>query len=157
MQARINLYAFHCIDSSGALECAGHTIGIWLCVGQRLIEPTDRVSHTRHNFIEGTLIVACTTKSPIVARALKELRFPKTNFVEGEWWTIHDKRGRCLGRVDGDEFIVGPTRILYSSKDLAIYSTEVPAAYVADIEGDRAISPQGDVLFRFVRSSRFRA
>lgn len=75
--------------------------------------------------------------------------------IEGGWWTIHNSRGRCLGRVDGDEFIVGPTRILYRIQGLAIYSAEVPASYVADIEGDRAITPQGDVLFRFVRAWRF--
>lgn len=75
--------------------------------------------------------------------------------IEGGWWIVQDTMGSCFGRIEGDEFIVGATRILYRIQGGTIYSTEAPASYVADIEGDRAVTPQGDVLFQFVRACSF--
>ncbi|CAB5673770.1 Uncharacterised protein [Delftia tsuruhatensis] len=76
--------------------------------------------------------------------------------IEGGWWSVHSKNGRFIGHIQGDEFIVGSTRILYRISGNSIYSTEVPASHIADISNKQAITPDGNILLRFLKASRNR-
>jgi len=76
--------------------------------------------------------------------------------IEGGWWKAYTKNGRYIGIIEGDEFIVGKTRILYRISKNKLYSTEVPPSLIADISEKQAITTNGEILLKFSKTTRER-
>lgn len=76
--------------------------------------------------------------------------------IEGGWWKAYTKNGRYIGIIEGDEFIVGKTRILYRISKNKLYSTEVPPSLIADILEKQAITTNGEILLKFSKTTRER-
>lgn len=72
--------------------------------------------------------------------------------IEGGWWNVHSENGSYIGKIQGDEFIIGTKRILFRINNNNIYNTEVPSRHIAQILDNRAITPNGNLLMYFLNS-----
>ncbi|MBJ2143821.1 hypothetical protein [Delftia acidovorans] len=74
--------------------------------------------------------------------------------IEGGWWKAYTKNGRYVGHIEGDEFIMGATRILYRVSDNKLYSTEAPPSHIADILKNQAVALNGEILLKFFKAKK---